>query len=109
MGVVLAAFAGTGVLLAFRRRDSAASIAGVLAAMLVSSAMLGHNFARIGEAKLAAKPWLYFMQSGGLAIAFVIPALWVSFSRHGMGRLVPKDAVMWLAAYLTLGLVFYLV
>ena len=35
-------------------------------------------FARVGAETLAAKPWLYFMMSGGLAIAFVIPALWIS-------------------------------
>ena len=37
--------------------------------LLVTSTMLGHMFARVGAETLAAKPWLYFMMSGGLAIA----------------------------------------
>src|SRR5262245_47805219 len=37
----------------------------VVLVMLIGAAMLGHNFARIGAATLQAKPWLYFMQSGG--------------------------------------------
>ncbi len=44
---------------------------------LIPAAMLGHALARIGADKLAAKPWLYFMQSGGLALAFVLPAVWL--------------------------------
>lgn len=75
---------------------------------LVSSAMLGHNFARIGAETLAAKPWLYFMQTGGVAIAFVIPAVWLSHLRNKtepMHRVV--DCIFWLVAYLTMGLVFW--
>ena len=41
---------------------------------IVPAAMLGHALARIGPEKLAAKPHLYFMQAGGLALAIVIPA-----------------------------------
>lgn len=75
---------------------------------LVSSAMLGHNFARLGAETLAAKPWLYFMQTGGVAIAFVIPAVWLSHLRNKtepMHRVV--DCIFWLVAYLTMGLVFW--
>lgn len=75
---------------------------------LVSSAMLGHNFARIGAETLAAKPWLYFMQTGGVAIAFVIPAVWLSHLRsrtEPMHRVV--DCIFWLVAYLAMGLVFW--
>jgi hypothetical protein len=49
------------------------------------------------------------MMSGGLAIAFVIPALWVSFSHIRVPtRVALIDAGYWLAAYLTMGLVFFL-
>ena len=57
----------------------------VFVVMLISAIMLGHNFARIGPETLGAKPWLYLMQSGGIAIAFVIPAVWLTFLRKGAG------------------------
>ena len=77
--------------------------------LLATSTMLGHMFARVGAETLAAKPWLYFMMSGGLAIAFVIPALWISFSHIRVAtRVALIDAGYWLAAYLAMGLVFYL-
>lgn len=77
--------------------------------LLVTATMLGHMFARVGLDTLAAKPWLYFMMSGGLALAFVIPALWISFSHIRVPtRVALIDAGYWLAAYLTMGLVFYL-
>lgn len=110
LGVSVAALLATGVLLMFRRRGSPLRVSGILAAMLVSSAMLGHAFARIGADKLAVKWWLYFMQSGGLTIAFVIPALWVSLSRNGAsGATVLRDAGMWVLVYLAMGLAFYLI
>lgn len=77
--------------------------------LLVTATMLGHMFARVGVDSLAAKPWLYFMMSGGLAIAFVIPALWISFSHIRMPtRVALIDAGYWLAAYLAMGTVFFL-
>jgi len=77
--------------------------------LLVTATMLGHLFARVGADTLSAKPWLYFMMSGGLAIAFVIPALWISFSHIRVAtRVALIDAGYWLAAYLTMGLVFFL-
>ncbi|MGX7952859.1 DUF1761 domain-containing protein [Tsuneonella sp. HG249] len=77
--------------------------------LLITATMLGHMFARVGVETLAAKPWLYFMMSGGLAIAFVIPALWVSFSHIRVPtRVALIDAGYWLAAYLAMGLVFFL-
>ena len=80
----------------------------VLAVMLIASAMLGHMYARIGSATLAVKPWLYWMQSGGLAVAFVIPALWLSALRAGADRRVAAlDCGFWLVAYLTMGTVFW--
>jgi len=80
----------------------------VMIVLLVGAIMLGHAFARIGEATLAAKPHLYFMQSGGVAIAFVIPAIWLSYLRMGVDtrtRLV--EAGYWLAAYLAMGTAFW--
>lgn len=78
------------------------------AVFLVSAAMLGHNFARIGAEVLNARPWLYFMQTGGIAIAFVIPAVWLTHLRN---RTEPMrgviDCVFWLVAYLAMGLVFW--
>lgn len=80
----------------------------VLGVMLLAAAMLGHNYARLGAEKLAAKPWLYWMQSGGLAVAFVIPALWLGYLRAGMDRRKAAiDCGYWLAAYLTMGTVFW--
>jgi hypothetical protein len=78
------------------------------AVFLIGAAMLGHNFARIGEEVLAAKPWLYFMQSGGIAIAFVIPAVWLTHMRAetpARDRIV--DCAFWLVAYLAMGVVFW--
>ncbi|WP_067733959.1 DUF1761 domain-containing protein [Novosphingobium naphthalenivorans] len=75
---------------------------------LIGSVMLGHNFARIGVETLSVKPWLYFMQSGGIAMAFVIPAVWLTHLRN---RTEPARGVMdclfWLVAYLAMGLVFW--
>lgn len=76
--------------------------------MLIAAAMLGHALARIGPETLAAKPWLYFMQSGGLALAFVVPAVWFTQLRLGASlrqRLV--DGGYWLVAYLVMGLTFW--
>ncbi|WP_374408946.1 DUF1761 domain-containing protein [Pelagerythrobacter sp.] len=90
-----------------RRPELVAAITGAL--LLLTSAMMGHMFARVGEATLAAKPWLYFMMSGGLALAFVIPALWISFSHIRVPtRVALIDAGYWLAAYLGMGAVFLL-
>lgn len=75
--------------------------------LFLTATMLGHFFARVGSDTLAAKPWLYFMMSGGLALAFVIPALWISFSHIRVPtRVALIDAGYWLVAYLTMGLVF---
>lgn len=77
--------------------------------LLVTATMLGHMFARVGAETLGAKPWLYFMMSGGLAVAFVIPALWISFSHIRVPtRVALIDAGYWLVAYLAMGLVFFL-
>jgi hypothetical protein len=80
----------------------------VVLVMLIGAAMLGHNFARIGGANLNAKPWLYAMQSGGIALAFVIPAVWLVQARLGADtgqRLI--DGGYWLVAYLAMGATFW--
>ncbi len=76
--------------------------------MLIASVMLGHNFARIGAETLAAKPWLYFMQSGGIAIAFVIPAVWLTYSRKAADAYERvMNSLFWLLAYLVMGATFW--
>jgi hypothetical protein len=76
--------------------------------MLLGATLLGHNFARIGTDVLGAKPWLYFMMSGGIALFFIIPPLWLVSARAGVtGRARGIDAGYWLAAYLTMGAVFW--
>ena len=83
-------------------------VALIAALMFVSAVMLGHNFARIGADTLAAKPWLYAMQSGGLAIAFVIPAVWLTNTRRDAAqRTKVCDTAMWLFAYLAMGAAFW--
>lgn len=76
---------------------------------LLAAVMLGHGFARIGAETLAAKPWLYFMQTGGTALFFVLPAVWLTHTRNGAEparRLL--DCALWLVAYLAMGLVFWI-
>ncbi len=77
--------------------------------LAITAAMMGHMFARVGAETLSMKPWLYFMMSGGLAIAFVIPALWTSYAHQRIStRLALIDAGFWLLAYLAMGTVFWL-
>ena len=77
--------------------------------LLLAAIMLGHNFARVGTAVLAAKPWLYFMQTGGVALFFVIPAVWLTHARAGTEpRRRLLDCGFWLVAYLAMGLVFWI-
>ncbi|WP_333838984.1 DUF1761 domain-containing protein [Novosphingobium sp.] len=79
------------------------------ALLFVSASMMGHMFARVGPATLAVKPWLYFMMSGGLAGAFVIPGLWISYTQQRIStRLALIDAGCVLLSYLAMGLVFFL-
>ena len=82
-----------------------------LAALLLfaSAAMIGHMFARVGPATLADKWWLYFMMSGGLALTFIGPALFITAVRHGesVARAL-YDWAYWLTAYLAMGGVFWL-
>jgi len=93
----------------FRRpTGSAAMIVGAVALQGVSAMMLGHALARIGADKLAVKPWLFWMQCGGIALAFIIPALWMSYARLGVARREALiDAGFWLVVYLLTGTVFW--
>lgn len=88
------------------RRPGQVVLAGAL--LLLTAAMMGHMFARVGAATLAVKPWLYFMMSGGLALAFVAPALAIGEARAGasVGAVI-RGAAFWIASYLVMGLVFW--
>ena len=78
--------------------------------LLVSATMMGHMFARLPAESLAARPWLYFMMAGGLAIGFVIPALWISYTHQKLTtRLAMIDAGYWLVSYLAMGFAFWVV
>ena len=91
------------------RRNPARTMGLTAALLLVSATMLGHMFARLPAEDLAAKPWLYFMMSGGLAIAFIIPALWISYVHQRLStRLALIDAGYWITAYLAMGAAFWL-
>jgi len=76
---------------------------------LLAAIMLGHNFARIGKPTLDVKPWLYFMQTGGVALFFVIPTVALTQARSATepGRRL-LDCGFWLVAYLAMGLTFWL-
>lgn len=75
---------------------------------LIPAAMLGHALARIGPDKLALKPHLYVMQSAGLALAIVIPALWIVGKRHGVpARETLRDSAAFLLAFLMMGAMFW--
>lgn len=106
LAVAVAAAAGAGVLALFWRGRL-----GLLgyALQLVPAAMLGHALARIGVDKLALKPWLYAMQSGGLALAFVLPALGMLGLRDGARwSALGRDGAAFVLAYLAMGGVFFL-
>jgi hypothetical protein len=90
------------------RRDPARTLGLTSVLLLISATMLGHLFARLPAENLPAKPWLYFMMSGGLAVAFVIPALWISYTHQRLStRLALIDAGYWLTAYLAMGAAFW--
>lgn len=85
------------------------SMAGAVAFQLLPALMLGHMFARIGAETLTAKPWLYWMQSGGIALAFIGPALFISYSRQRLAmREALVDAGFWVVVYLATGTVFWM-
>lgn len=90
------------------RRSPVGGMLGAITLQAISALMLAHAFARIGPDKLTAKPWLYWMQSGGVALAFVGPALFISYARHRMPlREALVDGGYWLVVYLASGSVFW--
>lgn len=109
MAVVLAAAVGALILWLFWRGAVGGKPGWFYLLQLVPAAMLGHALARIGPDRLALKPHLYLMQAGGLALAIVIPALWMSQSRHGVAAKESwRDSAAFLVAYLAMGMVFRL-
>ena len=109
LGVALAALAACAVMALVFRQTRPAWRYAALPLNLVSALMLGHALARIGPDKLAAKPQLFFMQSGGLVLAFVIPALWLTQLRDDTARRQTViDSLAFVAAYLAMGAVFWL-
>jgi hypothetical protein len=84
------------------------SMLGAILLQALSALLLGHMYARIGAEALAAKPWLYWMQSGGVALGFIMPALWISYSRQRLPlREALVDSGFWIAVYLAAGTVFW--
>lgn len=80
-----------------------------VAVLLLAAWLMGHNFARIGAETLAAKPWLYAMMSGGFAIFIASPAVFITAARYGASRRnCWIDSGYWLAAFLAMGAVFWL-
>jgi hypothetical protein len=112
VGIAWLVAAGLGVLFYGRRAMLRPPywLHGLAAVLLfVSAAMIGHMFASVGEATLAAKPWLYAMMSGGLALTFVGPALFITAVwRERPVREALYDWSYWLLAYLAMGGVFAL-
>ena len=103
--VLLASMAASGVLWLFWRERLPIWGYGLA---IIPAAMLGHALARIGAEKLAVKPWLYAMQSGGLALAIVLPALWMLGLRSGATKAqMARDSAAFVLAYLAMGAVFY--
>ena len=105
IAVGIAALLGTVVLWVFMRKSGGNPLVYVL--QLIPAAMLGHALARIGPDKLAAKPQLYFMQAGGLALAIVIPALWIARQGKAPARQTWRDSAAFLLSYLVMGAVFW--
>ena len=77
--------------------------------LLLVAAMMGHMFARVGDATLDAKPWLFPMMSGGLALAFAGPVLFIAYARRDYPQAAAwRDYGAWVLTYLAMGAVFWL-
>lgn len=108
LAVGLAALLGAALWLFRNRPANAGEAALVLVLSALPALLLGHALARIGAEALALKPKLYWMQSGGLAGFFVIPALVLTARRDGAAwPAVLLDAGYWLAVYLLMGTLFW--
>lgn len=109
LAVVLSALLGAALWLLRSRPSGAGDVALALVLSLLPALLLGHSLARIGAETLALKPKLYWMQSGGLAAFFVVPALLLTARRDGVGwRAALGDAGYWLGAYLAMGTLFWM-
>ena len=108
LAVVVATVLGALVLRLFWGQPANARGHFLYLVQFIPAAMLGHALARIGPDKLAAKPQLYAMQAGGLALAIAVPALWLAAQRHGTAsRETWRDSAAFVAAYLVMGAVFW--
>ncbi|MDR7102671.1 DUF1761 domain-containing protein [Croceicoccus sp. BE223] len=88
------------------RRRPLRTIAATIGLIIPPAILLGHMFARLSD---PSKWWLYPMMSGGVALFFVIPALWTNYLHQRNPRAIALiDAGYWLCAYLAMGLVFFL-
>ena len=113
IAVVAAWFVAALVGMAFYGREAASlgnlsahSLAALL--LFVSAAMVGHMLARVGADTLNAKPWLYFMMSGGLALTFIGPAIVITSVRRGQSLISALvDWLAWLTTYLAMGTTFW--
>lgn len=73
--------------------------------LLASAFMLGHMFARNGVDRTE----IFLMMSGGVALFFVLPALWINYLYQQKSiKLAMIDGGHWIAAYLAMGAVFAL-
>ena len=82
------------------------SLAASFALFLLPAAMLGHMFARVE--RLAEKPWLYFMMSGGAALTFVAPLLYFTYmKRRFPGPKAVADGLFAIIAFLAMGTTFW--
>jgi hypothetical protein len=76
--------------------------------ILLTALAMGIIFARVDAEELAARPWVYFLVSGGMALTLVVPALAVSYTHmRASTRLALIDGGYWFAAYLAMGIVFW--
>lgn len=88
------------------RRNPVVTISATVALIIPPAVLLGHMFARLSD---PSKWWLYPMMSGGIALFFVIPALWTNYLHQRNPRVIALiDAGFWLVAYLSMGFVFWL-
>jgi hypothetical protein len=86
------------------RRRSPLAWLGMVVVLLIPAAMLGHMFARLSP----GKPWLYLMMSGGVALTFILPALWLAMGRRAIeASHTVFESVYWLVAYLAMGATFW--
>ena len=108
LAVGLSALLAAALWLARTRVVTPRAVALALFLSLLPALLLGHSLARIGADTLALKPKLYWMQSGGLAAFFVVPALLLSHARAGLAwRAALADAGFWLGTYLAMGTLFW--